>query len=298
MATALEVDGRRNMVSGSSPTSSRLCSTNQGKKLHPNGQPPSVEPNRSSQQRQISDVLDDKIHARQKIWEKLDDSILVVEALLETIELLKANFLPFEGYPKPEQMSPPQKAIAEGFEMKRRQGNAVLQQLKAMRGKAESTSGLVCRFLSHCSIGILHSTAPSTPVQKLTSRIVLSSCGATEQIDRRTGSPQQQNHDNPDSDYRFISTHHCPRRKSSVMRSFHFSFGLTDCISDVLLWHQNLAERIWLCQVLGHHVWHCQLPHISHLGCGTDLWLVGSQRPEGRTSTLWRMLHFGEGAVV
>ena len=88
-------------------------------------------------------MLEDKIQHRQSVWEKLDDSILSMEAFLETIELVKANFLSFEDDPEPKKMSPFQKEIVRGFDRKLRQGRAILKQLKAIRGKAESTSSLV-----------------------------------------------------------------------------------------------------------------------------------------------------------
>lgn len=91
-------------------------------------------------------LLVDQSQARQNIWEKLDDSVLAVEALIETIELLKVNFLRFEGDPRPRAMTRSQENIARSFDIKKREAEAVLKQLRAMRGKAESTSSLV-RFL-------------------------------------------------------------------------------------------------------------------------------------------------------
>ena len=88
-------------------------------------------------------LLTDQSQARQDIWEKLDDSMLAVEALIETIELLKANFLRFEGEPEPRTMTRSQEIIARSFDIKKREAEAVLKQLRAMRGKAESTSSLV-----------------------------------------------------------------------------------------------------------------------------------------------------------
>jgi hypothetical protein len=69
--------------------------------------------------------------------------MLPVEALIETIELLRANFLRFEGNPRPERMTRCQDTIARAFDMKKREAEAVFKQLKALRGKAESTSTLV-----------------------------------------------------------------------------------------------------------------------------------------------------------
>ncbi len=88
-------------------------------------------------------LLTDQSQARQDIWEKLDDSMLAVEALIETIELLKANFLRFEGEPQLSVMTRSQEIIARSFDIKKREAEAVLKQLRAMRGKAESTSNLV-----------------------------------------------------------------------------------------------------------------------------------------------------------
>lgn len=99
--------------------------------------------NSSRRERLVRKLLADQSQARQNIWEKLDDSMLAVDALIETIELLKANFLRFEGNPGSEKMSRCQETIARAFDMKKREGEAVLKQLKAMRGKAESTSSLV-----------------------------------------------------------------------------------------------------------------------------------------------------------
>ncbi len=104
---------------------------------------PMDDSNRSRRERLVRKLLVDKSQARQNIWEKLDDSMLAVEALIETIDLLKANFLRFEGDPQPKAMSRAQETIARGFDTKKREGEAVLKQLKAMRGKAESTSSLV-----------------------------------------------------------------------------------------------------------------------------------------------------------
>jgi hypothetical protein len=116
--------------------------------------------NISRREKEVRKVLADKSQARSNIWDKLDDSMLAVEALVEAIELLKENFLRFEGDPEPKQMSRSQGTIARGFDMEKRSAEAVLKQLKAMRGKAESTSSLVSKpaFL-HQQI------SPSQPVQ-------------------------------------------------------------------------------------------------------------------------------------
>ncbi len=81
--------------------------------------------------------------ARQNLWEKIDDSILAIEALVETLELVKENFLRFEDDPQIKDLSRAQSRLVDGFDAKRRQAGAVLKQLKALKGKAESTSGLV-----------------------------------------------------------------------------------------------------------------------------------------------------------
>jgi hypothetical protein len=89
--------------------------------------------------------------ARQNLWEKIDDSILAVEALSETIYLLKENFLRFEGNPQAKDCSRGQDRLVSGFDAKRRQADAVLKQLKALKGKAESTSSLVSCSDIRCS---------------------------------------------------------------------------------------------------------------------------------------------------
>jgi hypothetical protein len=104
---------------------------------------PTDNSNLSRQEKQIRKILVDKSQARSDIWDRLDDSMLAVEALIETIELLKANFLRFEGDWGPKKMSQCQKTVARGFDMQKRTIEAVLKQLKGMRGKAESTSSLV-----------------------------------------------------------------------------------------------------------------------------------------------------------
>jgi predicted nucleic acid-binding Zn-ribbon protein len=80
---------------------------------------------------------------RQNLWEKIDDSVLAVEALSETIELLKQNFLHFEKDPQAKDYSQSQSRLTQGFDAKVLQAGAVLKQLRALKGKAESTSGLV-----------------------------------------------------------------------------------------------------------------------------------------------------------
>jgi hypothetical protein len=81
--------------------------------------------------------------ARQNLWETIDDSVLAIEALVETIDLLREYFLRSEGNPQVKEFSRAQSRLALGFDEKRRQAGAVLKQLKALKGKAESTSGLV-----------------------------------------------------------------------------------------------------------------------------------------------------------
>ena len=100
----------------------------------------------SRQEKQIQRLqqqLRELSKARQNLWEQIDNSILAVEALAETVGLLKANFLHFEGEPQAEDCSRVQKRLVSGFDTKKRQADAVLKQLKALKGKAESTSSLV-----------------------------------------------------------------------------------------------------------------------------------------------------------
>ncbi len=79
--------------------------------------------NRSRRERLVRVLLVDQSQARQSIWEKLDDSMLAVEALIETIELLKANFLRYEGEPQPRAMTRSQETIARSFDTKKREGD-------------------------------------------------------------------------------------------------------------------------------------------------------------------------------
>jgi hypothetical protein len=67
---------------------------------------------------------------------------------------LKEYFLRSEGNPQVKEFSRAQSRLALGFDEKRRQAGAVLKQLKALKGKAESTSGLVSRpFVEKYDVG-------------------------------------------------------------------------------------------------------------------------------------------------
>jgi hypothetical protein len=100
------MDGGRDIASGHYPNNrNSMCPTDKWKKgilaimtFHDNS-------GISRREKLVRGVLVDRPQERQDIWGKLDDSMLAIDALIETIDLLKANFLRFEGNPGPKEMS-------------------------------------------------------------------------------------------------------------------------------------------------------------------------------------------------